>query len=143
MRMVAGQSQPIEESNYDVIVRVHRANFGAYGARKVWRALRRLGMDAGRDQVARLMKAVGLQGVTRERSVRTTKPADQSARPADLVARTFAAGAPNRLWVSDLTYVWTIAGFCYTAFIVETQRSSESDRWTSFATRSTCACCWR
>jgi len=103
----------------DVIVRVHRANFGVYGIRKVWRSLRRLGMDAGRDQVARLMKSVGLAGATRTRSIRTTKPADQSARPADLVERTFAAPAPNRLWVADLTYVWTIAGFAYTAFIVD------------------------
>jgi len=103
----------------DVIVRVHRANFGVYGVRKVWRALHRLGMDAGRDQVARLMKAEQLQGVTRERSIRTTRPAETAARPADLVQRTFAAPAPNRLWVADLTYVWTIAGFAYTAFIVD------------------------
>jgi len=103
----------------DVIIRVHRANFGVYGARKVWRALHRLGLDAGRDQVARLMKSVGLAGATRERSIRTTKPADLAARPADLVERTFAAAAPNRLWVADITYVWTIAGFCYTAFIVD------------------------
>ena len=103
----------------DVIIRVHRANFGVYGARKVWRALHRLGLDAGRDQVARLMKSVGLAGATRERSIRTTKPADLAARPADLVERTFAAAAPNRLWVADITYVWTSAGFCYTAFIVD------------------------
>lgn len=103
----------------DVIIRVHRANFGVYGARKVWRALHRLGMDAGRDQVARLMKAVNLQGATREKTIRTTRPADLAARPADLVERTFAAAAPNRLWVADITYVWTIAGFCYTAFIVD------------------------
>jgi putative transposase len=103
----------------DVIIRVHRANFGVYGARKVWRALHRLGLDAGRDQVARLMKAVNLQGATREKTIRTTKPADLAARPADLVERTFAAAAPNRLWVADITYVWTIAGFAYTAFIVD------------------------
>jgi putative transposase len=103
----------------DVIIRVHRANFGVYGARKLWRALHRLGMDAGRDQVARLMKSVGLQGATRERSIRTTRPADLAARPADLVERSFAAAAPNRLWVADLTYVWTVAGFCYTAFVID------------------------
>ena len=75
----------------DVIIRVHRANFGVYGARKVWKALHRLGMDAGRDQVARLMKAVALQGVTREKTIRTTRPDDQAARPADLVERSFTA----------------------------------------------------
>lgn len=103
----------------DVIIRVHRANFGVYGARKVWKALRRLGMDAGRDQVARLMKAVALQGVTREKSIRTTRPDDQASRPADLVERSFTAPAPNRLWLADLTYVWTDAGFAYTAFITD------------------------
>jgi putative transposase len=103
----------------DVIIRVHRANFGVYGARKVWKALHRLGLDAGRDQVARLMKAVHLQGVTREKSIRTTRPDDQAARPADLVERSFTASAPNRLWLADLTYVWTDAGFAYTAFITD------------------------
>jgi putative transposase len=65
------------------------------------------------------MRGLGLVGAVRERSIRTTKPADLAARPADLVERIFAAAAPNRLWVADLTYVWTIAGFCYTAFIVD------------------------
>jgi putative transposase len=98
---------------------VHRENFAVYGVRKVWRVLHRQGEKVGRDRVARLMGTLGLVGVTRERSIRTTRPADLAARPADLVERTFAAPAPNRLWVADLTYVWTIAGFCYTAFIVD------------------------
>jgi putative transposase len=70
----------------DVIIRVHRANFGVYGARKVWKALHRLGMDAGRDQVARLMKAVGLQGVTREKTIRTTRPDDHRIVPQSALA---------------------------------------------------------
>jgi len=101
------------------ISEVHRENFAVYGARKVWRALARKGESVGRDRVARLMRGLGLVGAVRERSIRTTKPADLAARPADLVERIFAAAAPNRLWVADLTYVWTIAGFCYTAFIVD------------------------
>lgn len=103
----------------DVIGRVHRANFGVYGARKVWKALGRLRIDAGRDQVARVMRAVGLAGATREKGVRTTRPAPVGERPADLVNRSFAAPAPDRLWVADLTYVWTVRGFCYAAFIVD------------------------
>jgi putative transposase len=103
----------------DLIARVHRANFGVYGIRKVWKTLRRLHVDAGRDQVARVMKLVGLQGATRTKRIRTTKPATVEQRPADLVRRIFAAPAPNRLWVADLTYVWTRAGFCYTAFVVD------------------------
>jgi putative transposase len=101
------------------ISEIHAENFAVYGAYKVWRALARKGTPVGRDRVARLMTSLGLAGATRERSIRTTKPADLAARPADLVERTFAAMAPNRLWVADLTYVWTIAGFCYTAFIVD------------------------
>lgn len=103
----------------DVIGRVHRANFGVYGIRKVWKTLRRQGVDAGRDQVARVMKLVGLQGATRAKTIRTTRPAARDERPADLVNRTFAAPAPDRLWVADLTYVWTVRGFVYTAFIVD------------------------
>jgi putative transposase len=101
------------------ITAIHAENFAVYGAYKVWRVLRRKGENIGRDRVARLMGALGLVGATRERSIRTTKPADLAARPADLVERTFAAAAPNRLWVADLTYVWTVAGFCYTAFVVD------------------------
>ncbi len=103
----------------DALVRIHRANFGVYGVRKAWRTLQRLGIPAGRDQVGRLMRAVGLQGVTRTRRIRTTRPGPVSQRPADLVERIFSAAAPNRLWVADLTYVWTRTGFVYTAFVVD------------------------
>jgi putative transposase len=103
----------------DIIIRVHRANFGVYGVRKVWKALRRLGIDAGRDQVWRLMREVKLEGARRTKRIRTTRPALLATRPADLVERVFTAPAPNRLWVADLTYVWTVTGFCYTALIVD------------------------
>jgi putative transposase len=108
-----------DEALTDTLVRIHRANFGVYGVRKAWRTLQRLGIEAGRDQVARLMRAVGLVGATRTKRIRTTHPAAVSQRPADLVNRTFAAAAPNRLWVADLTYVWTRTGFVYTAFVVD------------------------
>ncbi len=97
---------------------VHRANFAVYGARKLWRALRREGENVGRDQVARLMSALGLAGAVR-RKIRTTTVTELSPRPADLVERIFAAPAPNRLWVADLTYVWTWSGFAYTAFVID------------------------
>jgi len=67
----------------------------------------------------RLMTALGLGGVNRAKSIRTTQPGPLSQRPADLVERVFAAAAPNRLWLADITYVWTVSGFCYTAFIVD------------------------
>jgi putative transposase len=101
------------------IRRIHAEHFGVYGARKAWRVLRREGIPVGRDQVARLMRGLGLVGATRTKRIRTTRPAPIGQRPADLVERIFTAPAPNRLWVADLTYVWTRAGFVYTAFVVD------------------------
>ena len=101
------------------LVTLHAAQFGVYGVRKLWRAVRREGEVVGRDQVGRLMRVVGLAGATRTKRIRTTQPATIGARPADLVERVFSAPAPNRLWVADLTYVWTRSGFCYAAFVVD------------------------
>lgn len=101
------------------IARIHAEHFSVYGVRKAWRVLRREGVAVGRDQVGRLMRALGLAGATRTKRVRTTHPAPVSQRPADLVERVFTSPGPNRLWVADLTYVWTRAGFVYTAFIVD------------------------
>ena len=107
-----------EELNAD-ISRIHQGNYAVYGARKLWRALRREGITVGRDQVGRLMRGLGLRGAVRGKGVRTTVPAQVAERPADLVKRSFSAPAPNRLWVADLTYVSTWAGFCYTAFVID------------------------
>lgn len=96
-----------------------RANFGVYGARKLWLAARRAGHEIGRDQTARLMRAAGLRGATRQRRERSTRPGPREARPGDLVGRDFSAEAPNRLWVSDLTVVATRAGAAYACFIVD------------------------
>jgi putative transposase len=101
------------------ISRIHAEHFSVYGVRKAWRTLRREGHAVGRDQVGRLMGVLGLAGATRTRRIRTTHPAAVGQRPADLVERVFSAVAPNRLWVADLTYVWTRAGFVYTAFVVD------------------------
>jgi putative transposase len=101
------------------IERVYKANFSVYGARKVWRQLSREGIAVGRDRVARLMRELGIAGVVRGKPKRTTIPAEAEQRPADLVERDFTAPAPNRLWVADLTYVATWAGFAYVAFIID------------------------
>jgi len=101
------------------ITRVHRDNFGVYGIEKVWRQLNREGHKVGRDRVARLMGDLELSGVVRGKRKRTTYPAEVSQRPADLVERNFTASAPNRLWVSDLTYVSTWSGFVYVAFVID------------------------
>ena len=101
------------------ITRIHAAHFSVYGVRKAWRVLRREGIGIGRDHVGRLMRTLGLAGATRTKRIRTTRPAIVEQRPADLVERVFSASAPNRLWVADLTYVWTRAGFVYTAFLID------------------------
>ena len=108
-----------DEKLKDRIRKVHESNFGVYGVRKVWHQLRRDDVEVGRDHVGRLMDGLGLCGATRTKKVRTTTPAAESERPADLVDRVFTADTPDRLWVADLTYVWTQAGFCYSAFIID------------------------
>ena len=84
------------------IVHIHAHNRSVYGAYKVWKALRRAGVDVGRDRVARLMRSLGLQGVHRGKKRRTTTPGPEGERPSDLVERQFVAFEPNRLWVADL-----------------------------------------
>jgi putative transposase len=101
------------------IQRVWNENFGVYGADKVWAQLRREGFLVSRCTVERLMRELGLRGVVRGRTPRTTMAADGTDRPADLVRRHFVAAAPNRLWVADLTYVKTHSGWVYLAFIVD------------------------
>ncbi|MFI6428611.1 IS3 family transposase [Promicromonospora sp. NPDC050880] len=115
------------------IRKVHAENYGVYGARKVWHAMRRQGWDIGRDQCARLMRLAGLHGVIRGRKPRTTQPAPVADHRPDLVERNFHAPGPNRLWVADITYVRTTAGFCYTAFVTDVF----SRRIAGWATRAT------
>jgi putative transposase len=101
------------------ILRVHAENFGVYGAEKVWRQLGREGIAVARCTVERLMRQMGLKGVVRGKTRRTTVPDTTAPQPADLVERRFTATRPNQLWVADLTYVATWSGFCYAAFIVD------------------------
>lgn len=101
------------------IERVWKENFGVYGARKVWRQLKREGVDVARCTVERLMGEMGLQGAVRGRRYKKTTIVDEAHRPADLVQRDFFADRPNRLWVADLTFVATWLGFVYVAFIID------------------------
>lgn len=94
-------------------------NYRVYGARKLCKAAVRAGWDVGRDQVARLMRAEGIEGARRTKRVRTTKADPAVARHPDLVNRDFTATAPNQLWVTDLTYVPTWAGVAYVCFITD------------------------
>lgn len=98
---------------------IHAENYGVYGVRKLWHAARRAGWDIGRDQVARLMKIAGISGIRRGCRPVTTRPAPVPDTRPDLVQRQFKAVGPNRLWVADITYVRTLSGFVYTAFVTD------------------------
>ena len=101
------------------LVTLWNANYCVYGVRKLWKTARRAGIDIGRDQTGRLMRAAGIEGATRAKRVKTTRPDPAAARHPDLVKREFTATAPNRLWVTDLTFVPTWAGVAYVCFIID------------------------
>lgn len=98
---------------------IHAANYGVYGIRKMWHALRRAGLKVGREQTARLMRLAGVCGKGKGRPPMTTrKGKGQDTRP-DLVQRQFKASGPNQLWVADITYVRAKRGFVYAAFVTD------------------------
>ncbi|WP_255405379.1 IS3 family transposase [Sinomonas sp. R1AF57] len=101
------------------LVELWEANYRVYGVRKLWKAARRAGIAIGRDQTARLMRVAGIEGARRSKRVKTTRPDPASARHPDLVRRQFTAAAPNRLWVTDLTFVATWAGVAYVCFVID------------------------
>jgi putative transposase len=101
------------------IRRVHEENYGVYGARKVWWQLRREGVLLARCTVERLMRSNGLHGAVRGKKRRTTLPDGQAERAPDLVERNFKTAEPNRLWVSDFTYVAAWSGVVYVAFTID------------------------
>ena len=102
-----------------ILMALFIANYRVYGARKLWIAAKRAGHDIGRDQVARLMAALDIEGVTRRRKRVWTTRGDGGSRSPDLVERNFTAETPNQLWVTDLTYVPAWSGVAYVAFIVD------------------------
>jgi putative transposase len=108
-----------DEELTEEIHRIHKDNYGVYGARKIHAALLREGLTLARCTVERLMRAAGLHGVVRAKSPRTTRPAPETDRPRDLVERQFTATAPNQLWVADITYIRTFSGWVYAAFVID------------------------
>ena len=101
------------------IQRVWEEHFKVYGARKVWRQLQREQFAVARCTVERLMRRLGLRGVVRGSTQRTTISDDALERPLDRVKRQFTASRPNQLWVADITLVSTWSGFAYVAFVVD------------------------
>jgi putative transposase len=105
----------------NALVTLWQENWGVYGARKLWHAARRAGLDVGRDQVGRLMGIAGITGAVRGRHrTRTTQADDRAPRYPDLVSRGWDVPTGiDQLWVADFSYVWTLTGFVYVAFVVD------------------------
>ena len=109
-----------DERLLELIRKLHKANYLAYGYRRMWKALQRAGETAPRCRVQRLMASNGIVGAKRRgKPWRTTKPDPAAARPRDLVGRNFTAQAPDRLWVGDFTYLRCWEGVVYFSFIID------------------------
>jgi hypothetical protein len=112
----AKRAQPVSpaalEEAYlvNALITLHDANWGVYGARKLWLAARRAGLDVGRDQVARLMRVGGIRGVVRGRhTTRTTWRDRKAPRHPDLAQRGWKTPTgTDQLWVADFSHVWTL-----------------------------------
>ncbi len=98
---------------------IHLRSRGTYGSPRIHAELRDEGVHVSRKRVARLMRAAGLQGVSRRKSTRTTIRQPGAQRAPDLVKRDFTVDGPNKLWVADITYIRTWAGFLYLAVVVD------------------------
>jgi putative transposase len=94
-------------------------NYSVYGRRKLTKAARNAGLEVGRDQVARLMRAEGIRGASRAKKRFTTHADAAAVRAPDLVKRDFTASRPNEKWVADFTYCSTWSGIVYVAFITD------------------------
>ncbi|UWQ82727.1 IS3 family transposase [Leisingera caerulea] len=103
----------------DEIHKIWSENRKLYGARKIWHVLKRGNLAVARCTVERLMREMGLQGVVRGKKTVTTNPDTARPCPDDKVNRAFHADRPNRLWVSDFTYVPTWSGTVYVAFVID------------------------
>jgi putative transposase len=109
-----------DELLLELIEQVAERNYGAYGYRKTWVALRRAGHEVGRDRVKRLMRAAGLQGAKRRgKPWRTTIVDPRALRPPDRVDRDFTASRPNELWVADFTYLRCWEGLVFFSFVLD------------------------
>ena len=103
----------------DRIREVHARSRGTYGVPRIHAELVEEGTRVGRKRIARLMRAAGLRGVSRRRFVTTTVRSESAPVAPDLVQRRFVAERPNQLWVADITYIPTWAGFLYLAVVLD------------------------
>lgn len=101
------------------IKKIHQKSKGTYGAPRIHAELAEQGLHVGRKRVARLMKAAALRGVSRRKAPHTTQRRPDAQPAPDLVQRNFTASRPNELWVADITYIPTWAGFLYLAVVLD------------------------
>jgi putative transposase len=119
------QAEPCERRRRDAVLHeticeIHRQSRGTYGSPRVHAELRLgLGVRVGRKRVERLMRAQGLQGVTRRRRRGTTRRDPHAVPNDDLVARQFSPDGPNQLWVADITEHPTLEGKVYCAVVID------------------------
>ena len=101
------------------VAAIHAESRGRYGSPRVHAELRERGQRIARKRVARLMRAAGLRARARRRFRSTTDSQHAMAIKGNLLARRFAVSAPNRSWVSDITYIWTLEGWLYLAIVMD------------------------
>jgi putative transposase len=121
----AWQQRPVSDraladaSLSERIAAIHRESRGTYGSRRVHAALRRQAIRVGRNRVERLMRARGLTGAVPRKRAKTTIRLPGVRPAADLVGGDFAPSAPNQLWVADIKYIPTAAGWLYLAAVLD------------------------
>lgn len=101
------------------VMEIHRRSRQTYGAPRVHAELQEMGVRIAKKRVARLMQCEGIQGVTRRKQFRTTITDPAAERAPDLVRQNFTADGPDQLWVADITYVPTEAGFHFLAVVLD------------------------
>jgi putative transposase len=116
----SASARALSDAATSVLIRqVHSDNYGVYGVRKVHAELNRQGHRVARCTVHRLMRLAGLRGISRAKGPRTTIPGTEPDTRPDLLDRQFHAPAPDRVWVADITYCRTFAGWVYAAFVID------------------------
>ncbi len=97
----------------------HTRSDSTYGAPRIWKDLMDMGIRVSKKRVARLMREMNICGISRRKSTQTTRKAHQANKAPDLVKRDFKVATVNKLWVADITYVPTWAGFLYLSVVVD------------------------
>jgi putative transposase len=121
-RSQQGQISTREQVNQVLVPEIrsiHQKSDGSYGSPRIWETLRDRGIRCGRKRVARLMRLHGIRAKTTRRFKITTRSRKGQFRAPDLLGRKFSIGEPNRVWTSDITFIWTREGWTYLAVVLD------------------------